>query len=118
MNEVVLIGRIANKLELKEVSNSKMLNFNLAVNRTSDKNKTDFIPIVVFNQLAENMVKWQNVGNMIAVIGSIRQNEYTDKEGNKRYSTNVLASRVQFLESNKNKKEEVSSTLTDDDTPF
>lgn len=120
MNETILIGRISTDLELKEVNSNKLVNFNVAVNRQD--NKTDFIPCVCFNQIAENLCKYQKKGNLIAVKGSIRQNEYLDKEGNKRYSFNVLASRVQFLEaSNKENTsdiEKITTKIEDDDVPF
>ena len=103
MNEVLLIGRISTDLELKETNNGKLVNFNIAVNRQDKEKNADFLPVVCFNQLAENICSYQKKGNMIAVKGSLRQNEYTDKEGNKRYSFNVISSRVQFLESNKDK---------------
>lgn len=123
MNEVVLIGRISNDLELKDVNGIKIINFNLAVNRQDKDKNTDFIPVAAFNQIAENMVKYQKKGNLLAVKGSIRQNEYTDKEGNKRYSFNVVANKVQYLESSNkdytNYKNEVASKAIDDeDVPF
>lgn len=119
MNDVTLIGRIANDLELKEVNNKKMLNINIAINRQGS-DKTDFIPCVCFDKTAENVVKYQKKGNLVALKGSIRQNEYTDKEGNKRYSFNMLVSRVKFLEPIKDEtnKQATSTTVDDDDMPF
>ena len=123
MNEVLLIGRITNDLELKDINGIKLVNFNIAVNRQDKDKKTDFIPVTVFNQMAENLCKYQKKGNLLAIKGSIRQNEYTDKENNKRYSFNVVASKVQFLESNNKdynnyKNEATSKTIDDDDVPF
>ena len=119
MNDVTLIGRIANDLELKEVNNKKMLNINIAINRQGS-DKVDFIPCVAFDKTAENVVKYQKKGNLIALKGSIRQNEYTDKEGNKRYSLNVSVNRIKFLEAIKDEtnKQATSTTVDDDDMPF
>lgn len=125
MNEILLIGRISNDLELKETKSGKYVNFNLAVNRQGEG--TDFLPCVCFNQIAENITKYQQKGSLIALKGSLRQNEYTDKDGNKKYTFNVVASRIQFLGSVKDDATNISKTNTnsskgqeidDDDIPF
>lgn len=126
MNDVILIGRISTDLELKEITgDKKLVNFNIAINRQGTKDKTDFIPCTCFNEIAENLVKYQKKGSLIAVKGSIRQNEYTDKEGNKRYSLNVIASRIQYLESTNKENKEYntylkanSEAIDDSDIPF
>lgn len=122
MNDVTLIGRISNDLEIKTTGDIKILNFNIAINRAGT-DKTDFIPCTAFNQVAENMVKYQKKGSLIAIKGSIRQNEYTDKEGNKKTMINVTANRVKFLEANTKaddiyKSYSQKATLEDDDVPF
>ena len=123
MNDVTLIGRISNDLEIKTTGDIKILNFNIAINRAGS-DKADFIPCTAFNQVAENMVKYQKKGSLIAVKGSIRQSEYTDKEGNKRMMLNVTANRVKFLETT-TKADDIykayskhATKIEDDDVPF
>lgn len=110
MNTTTLIGRIANELELKYLPSGQhcTVEFNLAVNRPKQKDKeqeADFIRVVVWNKQAENLVKYQSKGSQIAVNGRIRVENYTDQQGNKRITTKVVASEVQFLDSKKNSQE-------------
>lgn len=96
MNQVTLIGNIANDLELKQTTNSKAVcQFNLAVSRYNDG--ADFIPIQVWGKQAENLVKFQQKGNKIGVIGRITVDSY-DKNGEKRTFTKVVAHEVEFLQ--------------------
>lgn len=113
-NKVVLVGRISTDLELMQTNNGKSYcKFNLAVNRMNEG--TDFIPVTVWNKQAENLIKYQNKGNLILVDGSISMSNYTDKDGNKRISFDVMASNVQFLENkqNSNESSEISSDKDD-----
>lgn len=128
MNNVNLLGRISTDLNIRESNNKKILNFSIAIN--DNKDKASFIPVVAFDSVAENISKYQKKGNQIAVSGFLQDNTYTDKEGNKRYSLNVIASRVDFIsnkESNKDDKitfnhnnnfQLKEQKLDDDDVPF
>lgn len=113
-NKVVLVGRISTDLELRQTSNGKSYcKFNLAVNRMNDG--TDFIPISVWNKQAENLIQYQKKGSLILVEGSISMNNYTDKDGNKRTSFEVMSYNVQFLNSkgNENIVDKGDNTETD-----
>lgn len=115
LNKCILIGRICTDLELKFTTGGKpYVRFNLAVNRVGEG--TDFITVVVWNKQAENLIQYQTKGSLISVEGSLNVSNYTDKEGNKRNSYEVMAQNIQYLGS---KKEEVSqsSTITESD-PF
>lgn len=128
MNNVNLLGRISTDLNIRESNNKKILNFSIAIN--DNKDKASFIPVVAFDSVAENISKYQKKGNQIAISGFLQDNTYTDKEGNKRYSLNVIASRVDFIsnkESNKDDKitfnhnnnfQLKEQKLDDDDVPF
>ena len=96
LNNVVLIGRIANGLELQGNEN-KVVNFNLAVQKQGKADGADFIPVAVFGKTAENLVAYQGKGSQIAVQGYINQDTYTLEDGSKRNSIKVIANRVQFL---------------------
>ena len=68
----------------------------------------DFINCRVWNKSAENLVKYQTKGNLIAVIGRMQVDRYEDKEGNTRYSNYVLVEDLEYLERKKeNNQEEV-----------
>ena len=134
MNNVFLIGRMTNDVELRanEAGTSKG-QFTLAVNRKGAKEgtqQTDFINIVVWNKQAENLSKYMGKGSQIGIEGSIRVDNYTDKDGNKRTYNYVLAQSIQYLSESKGVKEEIKQEepmesfkmddlqLSDDDLPF
>lgn len=97
MNKAIIIGRIANDLQLVNTANdNKKCEFNIAVDRIGT-DKTDFIPVVVWNKQAENLVKYQKKGSLIAVDGSNRVDKYINENGENRYKHYILANNIQFL---------------------
>lgn len=103
MNKVVLIGRATRDPELRYTSsNIPNTRFTLAVNRNfqnqNGETEADFINIVVWRKQAENVKKYVNKGNLVAVEGRIQTGSY-EKDGQKVYTTDVVADNVQFLES-------------------
>lgn len=109
MNKVILIGRLTRDPELRYTTgNTAIAMFNLAVDRRvkNDSTKeTDFISCKCFNKLAENLVKFQKKGNLISLVGRIRTDSYDDKDGKRKYTTEVMADEIQFL-TQKEKREE------------
>lgn len=104
MNNVLLIGRITNDLELKEVGEAKVINFSLAVARPY-KNKdgevdTDFINCSIWNANAENMKEFCKKGDLLVVEGSLQTSTY-EKDEVKHYKTEVRVDRVRFLQPKK-----------------
>lgn len=104
MNRVILIGRLTGKPELRYTgSNLPYARFSLAVNRNfsnaQGQRETDFINIVVWRKQAENVCNFLDKGSLVSVEGRIQTGSYDDKDGNKRYTTDVVADAVQFLES-------------------
>ena len=96
MNRIVLIGRLTADPELRTTQSGKAVtDFILAVDRRS-KDKTDFIKIVVWNDLAKNCVKYLAKGKQAAVSGRLEIDSY-DKNGEKRYIAQVIADEVKFL---------------------
>ena len=114
MNTIFLIGRLTRRPELKYTSSNKAVcDFSIAVNRNytneDGKREADFINCQVWNKQAENLCKYQDKGNQIAVDGNLRVQSYDDKDGNKRYSTFVLVNNIEYLESKKNDTNNVSN---------
>ena len=66
--------------------------------RGKEEKKTNYIPVKVLGKTAENCGKYLAKGRLVGVSGQIETDSYTDKEGNKRSTWNVLASGVEFLE--------------------
>jgi len=107
MNKCIITGRIASNLELRATTTGKSIcEFRIATNRpvTRDGERvTDFINCRVWNKQAENLVKYQAKGNLIAVIGRMQIDSYKDKEGNNRYNNYVLVEELEYLGTKKEK---------------
>lgn len=104
MNKVYLIGNLTRDPELSETPNGIALcRFAIAVNRTysgSDgERQTDFFNITVWRNQAENCGRYLKKGSKVAIVGSLQNRSYEDKEGNKRNVTDIVASEVEFLTS-------------------
>ena len=102
MNKVFLIGRLTRDPELRYTgSNVPVASFSLAVNRNftnqSGEREADFINIVVWRKQAENVKNYLSQGSQVAIDGRIQTRSYDDKDGNKRYFTEVIADNVEFL---------------------
>ena len=103
MNRVELIGRLTRDPELRYTSsNIATTRFTLAVNRPfqgqNGEQGTDFINIVVWRKQAENVKKYCTKGSLVAVEGRIQTGSY-EKDGQRIFTTDVVADSVQFLES-------------------
>ena len=118
MNQVILIGRLTADPELRFAASTgrAVTNFRLAVDRPfSKEKKTDFFRVVVWGKQAEAVAKYLNKGSQCAVNGSIQIDQYTDRDGNTRYSTDIVANQVEFLGSPGGGSRRESS---DSDTPY
>ena len=107
MNKVFLIGRLTKKPEVRyNANNTAICRFNIAIDRPKSKDKeeseTDYPSCVCFNNLAVNLVKYQDKGSLLAISGRIQTGSY-EKDGTKVYTTEVLVKDIQFL-SSKNSK--------------
>ncbi len=102
MNKCVLVGNLVLDPELTQTpSGISVCKFTLAVNRNytnaNGERDADFINIVTWRGLAENCGKYLVKGKKVAVCGSLQMSSYEDKDGNKRYRTDVVADDVEFL---------------------
>ena len=122
MNKVVLIGRVTRDPELRyTASNIPSVRFTLAVNRPfenqSGQREADFINIIVWRKQAENVKKYITKGSLIAVEGRIQTGSY-EKDGQRVYTTDVVADNVQFLESKAQSQNRVDNDVTPSDFAF
>lgn len=114
MNKVILIGNQTKDPELTYTAGtgSAVCKFTIAISRGyKDKNETDFINCVCFGKVAENVAQYTAKGSKLCVEGQIRVNQYKDKEGNNRYSTEIITNNVEFL-TRANNSEEGSRNVT------
>ena len=122
MNKVVLIGRVTRDPELRyTASNIPNVRFTLAVNRPFEnqngEREADFINIVVWRKQAENVKKYVTKGRLIAVEGRIQTGSY-ERDGQRVYTTDVVADNVQFLESKSQSQDKVKDDVTPADFAF
>ena len=106
INNVVLVGRLTKDLELRyTTSNKAAVNFTLAVNRNFKNERgelqADFIGCTAYGKQAENMARFLNKGSLIGIEGRISTRNYQGKDGKTVYITEVIADKVNFLESKK-----------------
>lgn len=111
VNNVVLIGRLTRDPELRYLANTgtPVATFSLAVDKQLSKEKrqelaekgeptADFINIVVWGKQAENCANYLKKGILTAVSGRLQSRSYEGRDGVRRYVTEVVAARVEFLE--------------------
>ena len=104
MNKALLTGRLTKDPVLEKTKNNiSKCQFSIAVNRPivrDGKKETDFITCIVWNKLAENLVKYQRKGNLIAIYGELRNDTY-ESNGEKKYKSYVLGQEIEYLEAKK-----------------
>lgn len=101
INSAVIMGRLTYEPELRATpSGVSVVRFQVAVDRNYQKageeRKTDFIDCTAWRQTAEFVCKYFHKGSMIAVEGSLQTDNYTDQNGEKRKSVQLVASQVSF----------------------
>ena len=110
MNKVILMGRLTRDPEVRYSQNGEaplaIARFSLAVDRRfqrqnagGDQQTADFINCVAFGKQGEFVEKYIHKGTKVALTGRIQTGSYTNKEGNKVYTTDVVAEEIEFAES-------------------
>ena len=137
MNKVIIIGRFTRDPEIKYTTGENATataRFSLAVNRRF-KNKegnydADFINCVAFGKTAEFIEKYFTKGMAIGITGRIQTGSYTNKEGQKVYTTDVVVEETEFVESknkdtsdnvpnnNANSNSDFEEVISEDEMPF
>ena len=121
MNQIVLMGRMTRDPELRHTPNGvPVASFTLAVDRgfvskESGERQTDFIDVVAWRNTAEFVSKYFTKGQMTAVTGRLQIRDWTDKDGNKRRSAEVVADNIYFTESKKSREASIGRAEPRDD---
>ena len=103
MNKVILHGRLARDIELRTTTSGKAVaQVSIAVNRRGKDAGADFIPLVIWGQTAETMNQYLGKGKEVLVEGRMQVRSYDDKNGNKRYVTEVVVESFDFCGSSNN----------------
>lgn len=122
MNKVVIIGNLTKDPETRYTTGenpTSVCRFTIAVNEKKKNPQTQkwedvpsFIPVTVFGKQGENCDKYLSKGSKAAVEGRIQTGSYTNKEGQKVYTTEVIANNVEFLSSRSEKPASEPSGFT------
>ena len=108
VNKVILIGRLGQDPEYKEINDGALAKFSVATskkfkNKFGEKQEeTQWHNIVVWGKLAKNCSSYLSKGSLVYIEGMIKYKNYEDKDGNKKYFTEIVGNDVQFLDNKQN----------------
>ena len=100
MNKVLLTGRLTRDPEMRALASGKSVTqFSVATNEYAGhgKERAEYHNIVTWDKLAEICARYLGKGQQVSIEGRIQTRTYDDKEGNKKYITEIIAADVQFL---------------------
>ena len=102
VNKVIIIGRMGKDPEVKQAGQNTVANFSLATDESYKKDgqkveKTEWHNIVAWGRLAEIVRDYTSKGSQIYVEGKLQTRQWDDKQGNKRYTTEIVAQSIQLL---------------------
>lgn len=111
MNKVILMGRLTKDPDVRvsQDGQTTIARYTLAVDRRMKKDEADFISVVAFGKSAEFAEKYLHKGTKIVLSGHIQTGSFTNKEGQKVYTTDVVAEDQEFAESKKTETPNLSS---------
>lgn len=122
MNKVLLIGNLTRKPDgLRYAGETAVLKFSIAVeDGYGEKKKVSYPNIVCFGKTAENCDRYLDKGSKVGIEGRLQTGSYENSKGDKVYTTDVIADRVEFLSKAKTDDGYGSGfqQLQEDDVPF
>lgn len=100
LNHATIMGRLVRDPELRHAGETPVCSFRIACDRDfkskGGERETDFVDVVVWRKQAENVAKYFTKGRMAVVDGRLQIRPWTDKEGVKRYNSEIVADHVYF----------------------
>lgn len=104
LNQVVLVGRLTDDLTITEKENGKKVTSMILAVQRAYKNsegiyETDFIKCTLWNAVAASTSEYCKKGDIVGIKGRLQVNSYEDKDGTRKFSTEVIAEKVTFLSS-------------------
>lgn len=111
MNKVILMGRLTKDPDVRVSQDGQTTigRYTLAVDRRMKRDEADFISVVAFGKSAEFAEKYLRKGTKIVLSGHIQTGSFTNKEGQKVYTTDVVAEDQEFAESKKTEAPNIST---------
>lgn len=125
MQKFICIGRITKDIELNSTTNGIFVTrFNVAVNRRfrneDGEQIADFINVVAWRGLAENISKYCKKGSKVCIVGELQNRSWETDDGTKKYITEIIASECEFLDNKAQTQtdENQLQPIEDSDLPF
>lgn len=120
INKVILQGRLTNAPDVKYTpAGVAVAKFTLAVQRDyvkqGEERQTDFINCTAFRKTAEFIYKFFGKGQMAVISGQLQTRSWDDKDGNKKFATDVIVDEIHFAEGKKDQTEEVTGASFPDE---
>ena len=107
-NQAMLIGNLTRDPEIRDVGDTTVCNFSLAVNtKMKSKEEILFIDITAWGKLGENVAEFMQKGSPVMVIGRLKLESWVDNNGNKRSKHAIHANDVKFLDRKKSEEDQV-----------
>ena len=102
LNQVVIMGRLVKDPELRYANETPFCAIRIACDRDYKKEngekEADFFDVVSWRKLAENVSRYAAKGRMVSVVGRLQTRTWNDRDGNKRYATEIVADHVYFCD--------------------
>lgn len=127
LNKVMLVGRLGADVVLKFTQDGQpVASFSIATDESyNDQNgnkvqKTEWHKIVCYKKLAENCANYLHKGSLAYIEGKLTTRKWQDQQGQNRYTTEIVASKVLFLSEyrNDNKEPEIDGNSDNSEVPF
>lgn len=126
LNKAMVIGRLGKDPEMKYTnSGSAIANFTIATSEDwkdkasgEKKSKTEWHRVVAFGKLGEICGEYLSKGKQVYIEGRLQTRVWDDKDGNKRYTTEIVASDMQMLDRAEKTNNQKPENKPDDDIPF
>lgn len=122
MNITMLVGNLTKDPEMIQGTDKPLCKLNIAVRENYTKEDgsrpSQFFNVAVWGKVGESCGKYLKKGSKVAVVGKIQNRVWEDKDGNKKYAIEIVASEIEFLSTPKKEDEVVLTPLTDEKLPF
>lgn len=116
LNKVTLIGRLGSDPQVTISESTNMAKFSVAISEnTKTREHTEWVDVVLFGKLVAVAESYLHKGSLVYLEGRLRKNSYEDKEGIKRYSTNVIVDKILFLDT---KRDKLGSSQPKESSPY
>ncbi len=123
MNCVIITGRLTRDVDYRQNGESSLAKFTIAVDRRFKRDNeqgADFIPCIAFGKTSDFIAKYFTKGMKIGITGRIQTGSYTNREGQKVYTTDVVVENAEFVETkntqnNENQNVQQDTSSNDDD---